>query len=76
MANLANHKRRFTALLAAPEAAFSQVKPGGSLSKANELASTVLTQGLIDLGILTGELDELMANQACKAFTCMVLVIG
>ena len=58
----------YNIVLAAQEAAFSQVKPGGSLSKANELASTVLTQGLIDLGILTGELDELMANQACKAF--------
>ncbi|MEH6394168.1 Xaa-Pro aminopeptidase [Pseudoalteromonas sp.] len=58
----------YNIVLAAQEAAFTEVKPGGSLSKANQLAMTVLTQGLLDLGILQGELQELLDNQACKAF--------
>ncbi|TGE79925.1 Xaa-Pro aminopeptidase [Pseudoalteromonas sp. KS88] len=58
----------YNIVLAAQEAAFTEVKPGGCLSKANKCAMTVLTQGLIDLGILQGELQELLASQACKAF--------
>ncbi|CAM4372432.1 Xaa-Pro aminopeptidase [Pseudoalteromonas ostreae] len=58
----------YNIVLAAQAAAFTEVKPGGSLSKANKLAMTVLTQGLVDLGILQGELQELLDNQACKAF--------
>jgi Xaa-Pro aminopeptidase len=38
------------------------------MSHANKLAMEVLTQGLLDLGILTGDFDELMAQQACKDY--------
>lgn len=58
----------YNIVLAAQEAAFAEVKPGGSLSYANKQAMTILTQGLIDLGILHGELNELLSSQACKAF--------
>ncbi|KTF16010.1 Xaa-Pro aminopeptidase [Pseudoalteromonas sp. H105] len=58
----------YNIVLAAQEAAFAEVKPGGSLSYANKQAMTILTQGLIDLGILQGELSELLNSQACKAF--------
>ena len=58
----------YNIVLAAQEAAFTEVKPGGCLSKANQLAMTVMTQGLLELGILQGELQELLDNKACKAF--------
>ena len=45
-----------------------KLNPAAAYSKANQLAMTVLTQGLLDLGILQGELQELLDNQACKAF--------
>jgi Xaa-Pro aminopeptidase len=55
-------------VLAAQEAAFKHVKPGGTLVKANLAAMKVMTQGLIDLEILAGDLDTLVDKQACKAF--------
>jgi len=58
----------YNIVLAAQEAAFKEVKPGSSLVKANEVASRVLTQGLLDLGILNGDLDELVAKGACKEY--------
>jgi len=58
----------YNIVLAAQEAAFKEVKPGSSLVKANLVASRVLTEGLLDLGILSGDLDELMAKGACKAY--------
>jgi len=41
---------------------------GGYMSHANKLAMEVMTQGLLDLGILTGDFDELMAKGACKEY--------
>jgi len=57
----------YSIVLAAQDAAFKEVKPGSSLVKANEVASRVLTQGLLDLGILNGDLD-VMAQGACKVY--------
>ncbi|MBQ4848388.1 Xaa-Pro aminopeptidase [Pseudoalteromonas sp. MMG005] len=61
-------KALYALVLASQEAAFQQVKPGGTLVKANHAAMKVMTQGLIDLGILAGDLDTLLDKQACKAF--------
>ncbi|WP_413401301.1 Xaa-Pro aminopeptidase [Pseudoalteromonas sp. KJ71-7] len=58
----------YNIVLKAQEVAFSEIKPGGLLSQANKLAMQVLTQGLLDLGILTGDFDELMAQGACKEY--------
>ena len=55
-------------VLKAQAAAFEHVKPGGTLVAANKAVMTVMTQGLIELGILSGELDTLVEKQACKAF--------
>jgi hypothetical protein len=43
---------------------------------AHETSVKVLTQGLIDLGILKGELKTLIKNESYKRFLCMVLVTG
>ncbi|MGO2477005.1 MAG: Xaa-Pro aminopeptidase [Pseudoalteromonas sp.] len=58
----------YNIVLAAQLAAFNEVKPGSSLVKANRVASKILTQGLLDLGILNGDLDELIATGACKEY--------
>ncbi|MCF6435430.1 Xaa-Pro aminopeptidase [Pseudoalteromonas sp. MMG022] len=61
-------KQVYALVLKAQQAAFEHIKPGGTLVKANQAAMKVMTQGLIQLGILAGDLDTLMENQACKAF--------
>ncbi|MBB1387637.1 Xaa-Pro aminopeptidase [Pseudoalteromonas sp. SG45-5] len=58
----------YNVVLKAQDVAFGEVKPGGYLSHANKLAMEVMTQGLLDLGILTGDFDELMAKGACKEY--------
>jgi len=58
----------YNIVLKAQEVAFDEVKPGGYMSHANKLAMEVMTQGLLDLGILTGDFDELMAKGACKEY--------
>ena len=61
-------KTIYELVLKAQSAAFEHVKPGGTLVAANKAVMTVMTQGLIELGILSGELDALVEKQACKAF--------
>jgi Xaa-Pro aminopeptidase len=58
----------YNIVLQAQQVAFNEIKPGGYLSQANKLAMQVMTQGLLDLGILTGDFEQLMAQQACKEF--------
>ncbi|MBQ4858791.1 Xaa-Pro aminopeptidase [Pseudoalteromonas sp. MMG007] len=58
----------YSIVLKAQEVAFEEVKPGGFMSHANKRAMEVMTQGLIELGILTGDFDELMATGACKEY--------
>jgi len=58
----------YSIVLKAQEVAFEEVKPGGFMSHANKRAMEVMTQGLLELGILTGDFDELMAKGACKEY--------
>ncbi|WP_096740100.1 Xaa-Pro aminopeptidase [Pseudoalteromonas atlantica] len=58
----------YNIVLKAQEVAFEEVKPGGFMSHANKRAMEVMTQGLLDLGILIGDFDELMAKGACKEY--------
>lgn len=46
----------------------SVIKPGITFAKLNEIANESLTRGLIDLGILTGDLAQLLMNKACKKY--------
>lgn len=43
-------------------------KPGTTLAKLNDLCHQVLTKGLIELGILIGDYEELLAEKACKQY--------
>ncbi|MCH8538271.1 MAG: M24 family metallopeptidase, partial [Alkalimonas sp.] len=55
-------------VLDAQLAALQQLKPGSSFKLASEAATSVLTAGLLHLGILQGELDTLLAEQAAKPY--------
>ncbi|WP_371373486.1 Xaa-Pro aminopeptidase [Thalassotalea aquiviva] len=61
-------KKLYEVVLAAQEAAINTIKPGSTFAKATEVAITVLTQGLVELGILSGDLDQLIEEKACKKY--------
>lgn len=58
----------YQVVLDAQFAAIDAVKPGNHWNHPHEAAVRVLTQGLIDLGILVGELDKLIEDEAFKPF--------
>ncbi|MFP3873210.1 MAG: Xaa-Pro aminopeptidase [Thiohalophilus sp.] len=55
-------------VLEAQHAAIEQVKPGNHWNDPHEAAVRVLTQGLRDVGILEGDLEKLIADQAYKPY--------
>lgn len=58
----------YEVVLASQEAAFAQIKPGSSLPKAQEAAIKVLTEGLIKLGILQGNVKTHINDLSCRRF--------
>lgn len=44
------------------------VKPGCTFAQLNAIAEQVLTKGLLELGILHGDLTELITSKACKQY--------
>ena len=55
-------------VLAAQLAAIEQVQPGNHWNDPHEAAINVITQGLIDVGILEGELETNIEEEKYKAF--------
>lgn len=55
-------------VLAAQAAAIAQVAPGRSWQAPHEAAVKVLAQGMVDLGLLKGEVDGLIESEAYKRF--------
>ncbi|GGW49956.1 Xaa-Pro aminopeptidase [Alishewanella tabrizica] len=55
-------------VLEAQLACIAAVKPGASFAILNAIAERILTEGLLTLGILQGELDTLIENKACKQY--------
>ena len=55
-------------VLAAQEAAIKTIAPGVTFDQANKAAITVITQGLVELGILKGEVEALIADGAYRDF--------
>jgi len=49
-------------------AAIEQVRPGNHWNQPHEAAVEVMTAGMIELGLLQGELTQLMADEAYKRF--------
>ncbi|MEE3117440.1 MAG: aminopeptidase P N-terminal domain-containing protein, partial [Pseudomonadota bacterium] len=58
----------YEVVLSAQYAAIDAVRPGNHWNHPHEAALRVLTQGLIDLGLLSGSLDDAIASEAYKPF--------
>ncbi|WP_375740635.1 Xaa-Pro aminopeptidase [Pseudomonas boanensis] len=61
-------KAIYELVLKSQEAAFEQIAPGKHWNEAHEATVRVITSGLVELGLLKGEVDELIASEAYKAF--------
>ena len=55
-------------VLAAQIAAIKKVKPGNHWNQPHEAAVKVLTKGLLDIGLLKGDLNKLIKDQAYSRF--------
>ena len=55
-------------VLAAQQAAIDQVRPGRHFNQPHEAAVRVLTEGLVALGLLHGDVDELIQAEQHKTF--------
>lgn len=54
--------------LAAQHAAFAAVKPGNSMDDVHEAAVRVLAKGMLELGLLKGELETILEEKTYAAF--------
>ena len=64
----AEQKAIYELVLAAQQAAFAEIAPGKHWNQAHEAAVRVLVAGLVELGLLHGEVDALIAAEAYKPF--------
>jgi len=58
----------YEVVLAAQKAAIDAVRPGAALDAYHAAANAVLTDGLVDLGLLAGARDELLETDAARRF--------
>jgi Xaa-Pro aminopeptidase len=58
----------YQVVLAAQAAALERCRPGSTLPDVHDAAVRVLVQGLVDLSLLHGAVDELVASEAHKPF--------
>ncbi len=58
----------YEVVLAAQDAAISKISPGNHWNEPHEAAVRVLTQGLLDLGLLKGKLAALLKSEAYRRF--------
>ena len=64
----AAQKDAYELVLAAQEAAIAAVRPGSHWNSPHDAAVRVLTQGMVDLGLLHGEVDGLIESNAYNRF--------
>lgn len=64
----AEQRALYEVVLAAQLAAINVVKPGNTWIDMHDTAIRVLTEGLVDLDILKGQVDDLIANKAYFKF--------
>lgn len=64
----AEQKAVYEVVLAAQLAAIDKVKAGESWSAMSDAAERVITEGLVELGILSGSVDGLLEQQAFKPY--------
>ena len=61
-------KAIYELVLKANEEAFNHIAPGKHWNEAHEATVRIITAGLVELGLLQGEVDELIAAEAYKPF--------
>jgi len=61
-------KELYEIVLAAQLAAIEQTRPGNHWNHPHEAAVRILTKGMVDLGLLQGDVDELIENDAHRRF--------
>lgn len=61
-------KQLYELVLTAMEACFAVIRPGTAFEAVHDASVRVIAQGLIDLGILHGTLDEVISTGAYKTF--------
>jgi len=64
----AEQKAIYELVLKSQEAAFEAIGPGKHWNQAHEATVRVITTGLVELGLLQGNVDELIVSEAYKAF--------
>ncbi|MEM7027299.1 MAG: Xaa-Pro aminopeptidase [Pseudomonadota bacterium] len=58
----------YDVVLAAQYAAIEKVKPGNHWNDPHDAAVKVLTEGMLELGILKGDIDQLLDDQAYRSY--------
>jgi len=61
-------RKIYELVLRAQYAAFDKIRPGNRWNEPHDAAVVVITEGLIQLGLLQGELQELIKKEAHKRF--------
>jgi len=64
----AEQKAIYELVLATQETVLENIKPGTSLKALTDISVRHITKGLVELGILEGDIEELIKNQAHRAF--------
>ncbi|MGH7327741.1 MAG: aminopeptidase P N-terminal domain-containing protein, partial [Polyangiaceae bacterium] len=64
----AEQRAIYEIVLAAQKAGIEEVRPGRSFRAYHEVALRVLCSGLIDIGLLRGSIDEVIANESYRDF--------
>ncbi len=62
-------RRVYEWVLKAQEAAVDTVRAGNPFHQTHEVATRILCEGLLDLGVLQGSVDEVMSAQSFKRYT-------
>ncbi len=62
-------KALYEIVLAAQKASIAAIQPERPLNDYQNVANEVLTDGLLSLGLLSGERGELIESEACRRFT-------
>lgn len=61
-------KAIYNLVLKAQLVAINMIKPSAQIKEANDEVLKIFTQGLLDLGIISGDFDEALEQQAVKEF--------
>lgn len=61
-------KAVYEVVLEAQKAALRQMRPGVSSAKPHQAATRVLTEGMVELGLLKGSVDDLIAREKHRQF--------